>query len=204
MGFFTFAALGLFSSLGAIIIRGQLGITSRAVAGIGPFTMFAASAVAQLAVGRLPLVRLLQIGAVLFPVGMALTAGSLYHPTLTLFLGAAAVAGAGAGLLFKGAASQIAVVASPTSRAGVLAMFFVIAYIGMGLPSILFSVVIQHIRLQPAMIGFAVALSGGAIVAAVATGRGGTRHTAGGRHRAVRGAGCGQHRASRRRAPGRS
>ncbi|MGW7006533.1 MFS transporter [Streptomyces sp. NPDC054933] len=199
VGFFAFAALGLFSSLGAIIIRGQLHITSHAIAGVAPFTMFAASAIAQLALGTLPLVRLMKIGVVLFPGGMALTAVSLYHPTLTLFLVAAGIAGAGAGLLFKGAASQIAMAAAPTSRAGVLAMFFVIAYIGMGAPSIAFSMVIQHVRLQPAMIGFAIMLSCGAMAAAAATSRSATRRRARGRHRRATRRASGQHRASRRR-----
>ncbi|HEY0470060.1 MAG TPA: MFS transporter, partial [Kribbella sp.] len=46
VGFFAFAVMGLFSSLGAIIVRGQLGITSYFVAGLAPFISFAASAVA--------------------------------------------------------------------------------------------------------------------------------------------------------------
>jgi MFS family permease len=168
VGFFSFAVMGLFSSLGAIIVRGELGITSHFVAGMAPFTVFSASAVAQLALGRLSQARLLKIGTVLFPIGLALTAVSLYHPALWLYLVAAAIAGAGAGLLFKGSLGQSAAVAAPASRAGVLAVFFVIAYIGMGLPSILFSIVIQHVSIQPAMIGFAVVFSVGAALSVTA------------------------------------
>ncbi|GAA4599661.1 MFS transporter [Planotetraspora phitsanulokensis] len=167
VGFFAFAVMGLFSSLGAIIVRGQLGITSQFVGGLAPFTVFAASALGQLVLGRLPLHRLLMTGTLLFPAGLALTALSLYHPALWLFLVAAALAGAGAGLLFKGAVTQSAVSAVPTSRAGVLATFFVVAYLGMGLPSIAFSLVIQHTALEATMIGFAVALSLGAVAAVV-------------------------------------
>jgi predicted MFS family arabinose efflux permease len=167
VGFFAFAVMGLFSSLGAIIVRGELGITSYFIAGLAPFTAFASSAVAQLALGRLSQTHVLTAGTLLFPTGLALTALSLYHPTLWLALAAAALAGAGAGLLFKTAVSQSAIAADPASRAGVLAAFFVIAYFGMGLPSIAFSLVIQHAALQPAMIGFAAALSLGTVVAVI-------------------------------------
>jgi hypothetical protein len=91
---------------------------------------------------------------------------------------AAGLAGAGAGLLFKSAVTQTAIAADPASRAGVLAVFFVIAYFGMGVPSIAFSVVIQHVALKPSMIGFAVVLSAGA-VAAVRVALSGSRRPAG-------------------------
>jgi MFS family permease len=173
VGFFAFAVMGLFSSLGAIIVRGQLGISSYFIAGLAPFTAFAASAVAQLALSALPRTRLLALGTLLFPAGLALTAVSLYHPALWLALVAAALAGAGAGLLFKGAVSQTVGAADPASRAGVLAVFFVIAYLGMGLPSVAFSIVIQHAALRPSMIGFASALSLGAAAAVAVAVRGG-------------------------------
>jgi MFS family permease len=169
VGFFAFAVMGLFSSLGAIIVRGQLGITNDFIIGLAPFTAFAASAVGQLALGKVSQSRILITGIVLFPAGLALTAVSLYHPHLWLALTAAALAGAGAGLLFKSAVTQTAISADPASRAGVLAMFFVIAYIGMGVPSVAFSIVIQHASLQPSMIGFAAVLSAGAIAAVITT-----------------------------------
>lgn len=165
VGFFAFALMGLFSSLGAIIVRGELEITSQFIVGLTPFTAFAASAVAQLALGRLTLSRQLATGTVLFPVGLALTALSLYQPALWLVLVAAGLSGAGAGLLFKGSVTQSAIAAVPASRAGVLAVFFIIAYLGMGLPSVAFSLLIQHIPLRATMIGFAAVLSVGTIAA---------------------------------------
>jgi predicted MFS family arabinose efflux permease len=167
VGFFAFALMGLFSSLGAIIVRGELDIASPFIVGLAPFTAFAASAVAQLALGRLTLPKQLVTGTVLFPVGLALTALSLYRPALWLVLVAAGVAGAGAGLLFKGSVTQSAIAAVPASRAGALAVFFVIAYLGMGLPSVAFSLLIQSAPLNTTMIGFAAVLSAGTIAAVV-------------------------------------
>jgi predicted MFS family arabinose efflux permease len=173
VGFFAFAVMGLFSSLGAIIVRGELGITSYFVAGLAPFITFAASAVGQLALGKVALPKLMAIGTVLFPIGLALTAVSLYHASLGLALTAAGIAGAGAGLLFKSGVTQSALSAEPASRAGVLAGFFVISYFGMGLPSIAFSLFIRHFDLKPTMIGFATVLSVGAIVAVLIARRSG-------------------------------
>ena len=137
------------------------------LAGLAPFTAFAASALAQLALGRLTLSQQLVTGTVLFPVGLALTALSLYHPGLWLVLVAAGLAGAGAGLLFKGSVTRSALAAVPASRAGVLAVFFVLAYLGMGLPSVAFSLLIRETPLNATMIGFAAVLSAGTVAAVV-------------------------------------
>ncbi|MFJ6697046.1 MFS transporter [Streptomyces sp. NPDC091272] len=165
-GFFAFAASGIFSALGAIIVRLDLGITSPLVAGLAAFAVFGASAGAQLLLGRLPVDRLLKLGAVLFPVGLGLTALTLYVPTLALFLAAAVLTGSGSGLLFKASVGQTAAAAEPSSRAGVLAVFFTTAYVGMGAPSVLFAVVAAQFGRQPVMIAFAVLLSVGSAVAA--------------------------------------
>jgi hypothetical protein len=170
LGFFAFALLGLVSSLGAIMLSSKLGIASHFVAGLASFLMFGASALAQLALGGLRLAVMTLIGAVAFPVGLALVAVSLYHPLLWLFLLAVFVGGAGAGMLFKSGVAKAAGSAMPASRAGVLAVYFVAGYLGMGLPAILFSVVIRHVGIGASMVGFAVVLSAGAALS-VAAGR---------------------------------
>ncbi|MFI5757149.1 MFS transporter [Streptomyces sp. NPDC051569] len=162
LGFFSFAVFGLFSSLGATMLHVKLGIDSHFIAGLAPFVMFAAATVGQLALSRLSLRPLLTLGATVFPLGLALAAVSLYHPQLWLYLVAAALTGAGAGLLFKGGVVQTASVAEPASRAGVLAMYFVIGYIGMGVPAVIFSIIIKHLSINVTMIGFAALLSVGA------------------------------------------
>lgn len=165
VGFFAFAVMGLFSSLGAIIIRGDLGITSHFIGGLAAFAVFALSATAQLALTSLSVPKMLTAGAVTFPAGLALVAVTMYHPALWLYLLGAAISGAGAGLLFKGAITTSATAAAPASRAGVLAVFFVVAYLGMGAPSIILTVVDRVANPKVAMIGFAVVLSAGAAAA---------------------------------------
>ncbi|SDN53206.1 MFS transporter [Actinacidiphila guanduensis] len=171
LGFFSFALLGLVSSLGAIILHTDLGIGSHFLAGLAPALMFAAAAVGQLLIGRLRPVPTAVVGAVVFPVGLALVVVATRDPRLWLFLVAVAVAGAGAGVLFKGGVMEAGAAAQPRSRAGVLAVYFIAGYVGLGGPSILFSVITDHASLDPVMLGFAVLLSLGAAVSAAAIAR---------------------------------
>ncbi|MGV9914551.1 MFS transporter [Streptomyces tendae] len=164
---FSFALFGLISSLGAVILVARLGITSHLVAGVAAFLMFGASALAQLLLGRLAPRPMSLLGAILLPGGLLLVTGSLYRPALWAFLLAVTVAGAGAGLLFKSGVVRATEVAREKSRAGVLAMFFVAGYLGMGLPAVLFSVASRHVGLGPAMVGFAGVLSMGTVAAVV-------------------------------------
>lgn len=170
----AFANFGLTSALGAKVLQDTLHIGSTLVAGVVVFLMFGSAAAAQIAFGRLPASRILPAGCVAFPVGLALCALSVYHPVLWLYLIAVALSGAGSGLLFKGALDRAVSAADPASRAGVLAMYFVIAYIGIGVPAVLFSIVISFIGLGAGMIGFASVLSVGAVICTVAAIRGHT------------------------------
>lgn len=171
LGFSSFALLGLVSSLGAVILHTELGITSPAVAGLAPFLMFAASAVAQMLLSRMRTIPTVATGAAVFVAGLALVTASLYQPVLWLFLAAVTVAGAGAGVLFKGGVLQVATTTRPDSRAGVLALYFAASYLGLGGPAILFSVVIHHADLPTTMAGFATVLSAGVIAALLAVAR---------------------------------
>ncbi|WP_067815684.1 MFS transporter [Actinomadura kijaniata] len=163
-GFLAFAVMGFFAALGAVMIRDVLGMSSVFVAGMAPFALFAASAVAQLALGRLPARRLVAVGLALYPVGLALTAVALFRPVLAVFLAGAAVTGAGAGLLFKAAVGESVEAARPESRAGVLAVFFVISYVGTGLVPVAFSLASHAWGPRPTVVAFAVALSAGAVL----------------------------------------
>ncbi|MET8029528.1 hypothetical protein [Streptomyces avermitilis] len=146
------------------MLHGTLHTDSHLVVGLAAFLTLGSAAAAQLMLGRLPLPRVLTVGAVVFPVGLVLGAVARYHPALWLYLVAVSLSGAGSGLLFKGGVERAVSVAEPASRGGGLAVFFVVAYLGTGLPSVLFSIALRHFAVQTAMIGFAAALSCGAVV----------------------------------------
>lgn len=142
LGFSAFGATGLFSALGSLIIRGDLGLHDLFTGGLGTFVVFAASAAAQLTASRLAPRVLTGLGFWFYCVGFVLTLLSIQNPSLALFLVAAAVVGAGAGMLFKTGLSQAALSAVPASRAGVLSILFIVAYLGMGVPSVLYGLIV--------------------------------------------------------------
>jgi hypothetical protein len=109
---------------------------------------------------------MLVLGLVGLPVGMALVVVALYNPSITLYLLGSAIAGAGAGLLFKAALSVAITTAEPGSTAGVLAMFFVVAYLGIGLPPVLFTAATHLISSGPALIVFSAVILAVSVTAA--------------------------------------
>jgi MFS family permease len=137
VAFCSFAIFGLFSSVGSLIVHSELHESSPFIWGLAGFLVLGASAIAQTLFAKLAVVRMLVLGLIGVPVGMALVVVALYHPSLTLYLLGSAIAGAGAGLLFKAALSVAITTAEPGSTAGVLALFFVVAYLGLGLPVLL-------------------------------------------------------------------
>jgi hypothetical protein len=106
----------------------------------------------------LPAARMLAAGLAATPAGMALVVCALYNPSLGWYLIGSAVAGAGAGLLFKAALGATIATAQPDATAGVLAVFFVIAYVGIGLPPILLAAAGQAMSDRVAITAFSVAI----------------------------------------------
>jgi MFS family permease len=137
VAFCSFAIFGLFSSVGSLIVHTELHESSPFIWGLAGFLVLGVSALAQTLFAKLAVVRMLVFGLIAVPVGMALVVIALYNPSLTVYLLGAAIAGAGAGLLFKAALSVAITTAEPGSTAGVLALFFVVAYLGLGLPVLL-------------------------------------------------------------------
>ncbi|MDQ1571562.1 MAG: hypothetical protein QOF79_2236 [Actinomycetota bacterium] len=163
-GLIAFAVFGLFSAVGAIVTGQVLGLHAPLMAAASPFAVFVSSAIAQLALGARPLRFVIMLGALLLAVGLALTTITLFAPTLWMFLVGAVLAGAGGGLLFKAGLTITVMSAVQRSRAGVLALFFAIVYLGMGIPAVLFSFVVDAVGLPVATICFSVIFGIGAFV----------------------------------------
>jgi hypothetical protein len=135
-GFVSFAVTGVFSTLGAIVVGTDLAVHSVVVWGLATALVFAASAVAQLAVPAWPARRLFLVGVAVLPPGLAVLVYSVSALHVGLYLLSSAVAGAACGLLFKAGLVTSTVVAVPEARAGVLAVYFSTAYLGMGLGAV--------------------------------------------------------------------
>jgi hypothetical protein len=70
-------------------------------------------------------------------------------------------------MLFKTGLVQAAGSAAPASRAGVLTIFYVVAYLGMGLPSVTFGVLVTTLGTTATMAALGGALGLVAIVGAL-------------------------------------
>jgi len=166
VAFCSFAIIGLFSSVGSLIVHSELHESSPFIWGLAGFLVLGASALAQTLFPKLALVRMLVLGLIGVPIGMALVVVALYNPSLTLYLLGSAIAGAGAGMLFKAALSVAITTAEPGSTAGVLAMFFVVAYLGVGLPPVLLTAATHLISSRSALIVFSAAILAVSVIAA--------------------------------------
>ncbi|MET9313444.1 MFS transporter [Kribbella sp. NPDC003505] len=132
--FAAFAIFGLFTSLAPTFLAGVLHHTSRLLAGVVTFAVFIAGAASQVVFVRLPRPAQLRLGLVAMSAGLVGVAVGGLIPNLYLFVIGGVVAGAGVGLVFRGAVATAAALADPSSRGEVLAALFLIAYAGLAIP----------------------------------------------------------------------
>ncbi|MCW2970466.1 MAG: putative arabinose efflux permease, family [Solirubrobacterales bacterium] len=165
-GLAAFAVFGVFNSLVPSFLAGTLHQSSHAIAGAVPFAAFAGGAAAQMLGAGRPAPVLLRWSIPTVTVGLSLTAAAMWSSSLAMFVVGGVVAGAGAGLVFKGSLAVAASTAPAGSRAEVLAGFFLGAYIGLSVPVVGLGVVTQYVPARDAMLVFA-ALAAIAIAASV-------------------------------------
>jgi MFS family permease len=153
--FAAFAIFGLFTSLAPTFLAGTLHHTSRLLAGVVTFVVFVAGATSQVVFVRLARQQQLRLGLASMSVGLVGIAVGGLIPSLWLFVIGGVVAGAGVGLVFRGAVATAASLADPGSRGEVLAALFLIAYAGLALPVLAIGVGIAVLPEQVALLVFA-------------------------------------------------
>jgi len=132
----AFSVLGFFTSLSASFVGGTLHHRSRLLAGVIVFGVIGASAASQLVFARTGARRKLRIGMILMAFGLVLVAVSACIESLTLFIVAGVLAGAGVGLVFQSAIAAAGRLASASHRGETLAGMFLAAYTGITVPVI--------------------------------------------------------------------
>jgi MFS family permease len=164
----AFAAFGVFSALAGTFLAGTLHHPSHALAGATVFAVFASGVVAQSGSADWSLRRLLGAGMTTMVGGLALVVVAAWLPTpsLALFVGGGALTGAGAGALFKGALGTVVAIATEDGRAEALAGLFLGGYIGLAVPIIGLGVTLQFTTPRVGLLGFALALTALAAIAA--------------------------------------
>jgi MFS family permease len=116
--------------------------------------VFLASAAAQLSSGRAGRASRLA-GAAGAAVGLVMLTVATWTSQLPLFLVAAVVTGAGAGLLFKTLLATVVDIAPSENRGEVLATFFLAGYVGLAVPVVALGVLGQLLSTKVLMTVFA-------------------------------------------------
>jgi predicted MFS family arabinose efflux permease len=154
--FGLFAIMGLFTSLAPSLLS-SIGATSPLVGGFAAFLVFASAAVAQVVLGAVHTTRQLAIGLSVTAAGLVVLAVGVVSTSVAGFLVGGLVAGAGAGVLLKGALGTAAQLAPAESRAEALAGVFLGAYVGVVIPVVGVGFASNHgMSLATAFVAFAV------------------------------------------------
>ncbi|MWB99322.1 MFS transporter [Agromyces seonyuensis] len=154
--FAAFAVFGMFMALTPTVLVVAMGVDSHLAAGAVPFAVFMSAAIAQVLTVRRPLGRQLLLSLVLVAVGIAAMALAVLAGILWLFVLAGITAGAGVGVLFRSSLGVAGSLAPAGNRGEVLAGVFLIAYVGLAVPSLLIGVALVVAPLQPVLVVFAV------------------------------------------------
>lgn len=163
----TFAIFGLVTSLAPSFLAGTLHHPSHALAGAVSFAMFAAAAIAQTLTGARSPQQILgsAIPALVAGTGLLTLAVWLPTPSLAIFVAGDLVAGAGAGLMFKGSIATVSEISRPEHRAEALAGLFLAAYLGLAGPVIGLGALTQVASTRVSLLAFAAVLALGILAA---------------------------------------
>ncbi|MGW1097581.1 MFS transporter [Streptomyces sp. NPDC002455] len=152
--FVGFALFGVFTSVSPAFLSEFLDVDNHALSGLIVALAFFASVAGQSAVGRIGEQRSLSLGCVGLLGGLVLLAAAIWWQLLPLIVLSAVLGGAGQGLAFRAALSQVASASPPDRRAAVISTLFVVAYLGISVPVIGVGVLSDHIGLQDAGLVF--------------------------------------------------
>lgn len=153
--FVGFAVFGLFTSLAPGFVGATLHDPSHLLAGVVPFVTFAAAALAQTATGRLSSRTRMVSGVVAQAAGLVAVAAAMQEANLAAFLVGGALAGAGAGVVFKAALAAFVGGAEPAKRGEAASSLFVLAYLGLIIPVLGVGTATLFVSAQTAMLFFA-------------------------------------------------
>jgi MFS family permease len=157
--FAGFAVTGLFAAVAPSFLTSVVGIDNHAVAGLIAGSIFAASAVAQVATNGVSPQRAVAIGCAILVVGMVILAVALHFSSLPGLLAAAVVSGIGQGVSFSRGLAAVAERTPADRRAEVSSSYFVIAYVAISLPVVGEGLAARDWGLRTAGVSFAVAVA---------------------------------------------
>ena len=150
----TWALGGLVLSVGGSLLATVFGETNDAVIGlvIGLFPISAA-VTATLARDMSP-PAMARLGSATLAVGTGLFLVAVGSSSMSLFVVASIVSGAGFGPGFLGSIRAVSQLAEPHERAALLSAVYVVSYLAFSIPALIAGVVITHIGLRDTSLGY--------------------------------------------------
>jgi MFS family permease len=156
--FAGFAVTGLFTAVAPSFLSQVVGIDNHAVAGLIACSIFAASALAQVAARNMNPQRAVAIGCAILVVGMVILAVALQRSSLAGLVAATVVSGIGQGISFSRGLAAVAERTPADRRAEVSSTYFVVAYVAISLPVVGEGLAARQWGLQTAGVSFAIAV----------------------------------------------
>lgn len=156
--FASFSIFGVFTSVAPAFLASALDERSSALSGAIVFLVFGAAAVAQTATSALPAHRRLMAGILGEIVGLCVVVLGMTTRGLPLFLLGGALAGAAAGILFKGAVGTVVAETGPAQRGAALSALFLVAYLGLIVPVLGMGIAALAMPAGTAMLGLSAVL----------------------------------------------
>ncbi|MFD8721835.1 MFS transporter [Streptomyces sp. NPDC059629] len=142
--FAVWALAGFYGSLGPALVRTLVGSTSAVYGGLGLFVLAFVSAASVLVLRKAAATTVMYTGIGALVAGVALTLVAVATSTPALFFVGTAVAGVGFGSGFQGGIRTVLPLTRPHESSGVLSLLFVVAYLGMGVPSVVAGALVVH------------------------------------------------------------
>jgi MFS family permease len=157
--FAGFAVTGLFTAVAPSFLSQVVGIDNHLAAGLIVCSIFASSALAQLAATGIKPERAVALGCAILIAGTVILAAALHYSSLTGLIAAAVVSGIGQGISFSRGLAAVVEKTPPGRRAEVSSTYFAVAYIALSLPVVSEGLAAQDFGLRTAGVGFAVAVA---------------------------------------------
>ncbi|MGO1770709.1 MAG: MFS transporter [Microbacterium sp.] len=154
---------GLFLSLGANIVRTELGGTAHVWQGLSVGMLAGVGAVTAFAMRRRSARTTVMFGTVALAVGTLLSLIALGAQSLPFYLGATAVTGMGFGTAFSGVVASLAPRIPAMERADAFAVIYLLAYLSFGVPSVAAGAFVGVVGLSTVCVAY------GLVVIALAT-----------------------------------
>ncbi|WP_339109851.1 MFS transporter [Thioclava sp. GXIMD4216] len=151
-----FMVFGFYSAVIPGFLGQIMGYHSPLLIGFVAGFIFLASTLGQALVGHIGAGWRGPLGCLVLGAGTTIMAFAFQMQNLPLLLLATLVAGLGHGLAFRSGLAAIGAAAPDTDRAGVISLYFVVSYLAISVPVVIFGLLTLALPLAPLATGFAV------------------------------------------------